>query len=68
MDHLRVSLMVELCLAFGIAGLFWPDKFMSVFDVLMFPWTASYRLVRAHCCAAIGVALVLAILMFSSIR
>lgn len=68
MDHLRVSLIVELCLAFGIAGLFWPDKFIAVFDVLMFPWTASYRFVRAHCFAAIGAALVLAMLLFAGIR
>lgn len=60
MDQLRVALLSELCLAFGIAGLFWPDKFMSVFDVLMFPWTSSSRLVRAHSIAAIGAAVVLA--------
>ena len=54
-----LCLVVELCLAFGVAGLFWPDKFLPVFDVLMFPWAASYRLVRAHSFAAIAVSLVL---------
>ena len=59
MDHLRVCVLVELCLAFGVAGLFWPDKFMAVFDVLMFPWMANSRLVRAHGVVPIGAALLL---------
>lgn len=50
-----LCLLVELCLAFGVAGLFWPDKFMPLFEVLMFPWTASYRLIRVHSLAAIAV-------------
>ena len=41
--HLVLSVIIQLSLAFGLAGLFWPDKFMPVFDVLMFPWAASYR-------------------------
>ena len=65
MHHVQVCLLVELCLAFGVAGLFWPSKFMPIFDVLMFPWTASYRLVRGHCIAAIGAALLLLITLFS---
>lgn len=59
MNHFHVSLLLELCLAFGLAGLFWPDKFLSVFDVLMFPWAASYRLVRTHCVIAIATAALL---------
>jgi hypothetical protein len=56
MDHLRLSLLLELCLAFGVAGLFWPERFIAVFDVLMFPWAATYRVVRAHSVAAIAAA------------
>jgi hypothetical protein len=59
MDHLRLSLLLELCLAFGVAGLFWPERFIAVFDVLMFPWAATYRVVRAHSVAAIAAALFL---------
>jgi hypothetical protein len=49
---------VQISLAFGVAGLLWPDKFMPLFDVLMFPWAASYRTVRANSLAAIGVSLI----------
>ena len=63
MDHLRGCVLLELCLAFGLAGLFWPDKFLAVFDVLMFPWAANSRLIRAHGLAAIGAALLILVLL-----
>lgn len=63
MNHFQVCLLVELCLAFGVGGLFWPDKFMSFFDVLMFPWAASSRFVRVHSIAAIAAALILVTLI-----
>jgi hypothetical protein len=53
MYALAVSLVIQLTLAFGLAGLFWPDKLMPVFDVLMFPWPASYRTIRASSLAAV---------------
>lgn len=53
MNHLPLSLVVQLGLAFGVAGLLWPEKLVAVFDVLMFPWAASYRLVRANAWAAL---------------
>jgi hypothetical protein len=40
-------------LAFGVAGLLWPEKLVVVFDVLMFPWQASYRLVRVNAWGAL---------------
>ena len=51
MNILGLCLVIQLCLAFGVGGLFWPDKLMPLFSVLMFPWTASYRAIRAkqHC-------------------
>jgi hypothetical protein len=58
MNTLGVCLLVQISLAFGVAGLLWPDKLMPLFDVLMFPWAASYRTVRANSLAAIGVSLV----------
>jgi hypothetical protein len=50
---------VQLSLMFGIAGLLWPEKFLPIFEVLMFPWAASYRIVRAHGVAAIALSVVL---------
>ena len=59
MNSLGLCLAIQLALAFGMAGLLWPDKFMPVFDVLMFPWAASYRMIRAHSIGTIGLALLL---------
>ncbi len=50
---------VQLCLTFGVAGLLWPEKFLPLFEVLLFPWVASYRAVRANCLAAIGLSILL---------
>jgi hypothetical protein len=58
MDNLVLGLLVQLFLAFGVAGLLWPDKLMPLFGVLMFPWRASYRLIRAHGVVAIGAYLI----------
>jgi len=59
MNYLAVCLVVQLSLAFGVAGLLWPNKLMPLFDVLMFPWAASLRTVRANSLAAIGISLVI---------
>ena len=53
MNQMFLSLLVQVSLAFGLAGLLWPEKLVEVFDVLMFPWPASYRMVRANSIAAI---------------
>ncbi|HET7205433.1 MAG TPA: hypothetical protein VFI95_02530 [Terriglobales bacterium] len=59
MQILGFPLVVQLCLMVGIAGLLWPEKVKPVYEVLMFPWFASYRVVRWHSCAAIGVSILL---------
>jgi hypothetical protein len=59
MIKLELCVVVQLCLAFGVAGLFWPDKLKPVFEVLLFPWAASYRMVRANSLAAIGLSILL---------
>jgi len=64
MHSLAVSLVVQLSLALGLAGLFWPEKLMPVFDVLMFPWPSSYRTVRANSMAAIGLSILLFVSLF----
>jgi hypothetical protein len=59
MNHFAASLIVQISLAFGLAGLFWPEKLMPVFDVLMFPWASSYRTVRFHSIGAIAASVLL---------
>jgi hypothetical protein len=59
MRILELCLAVQFCLAFGVAGLFWPEKMRPLFDVLMFPWAASYRSVRANSIAALGLSALL---------
>jgi hypothetical protein len=59
MNIVGLCLVIQLGLAFGLAGLFWPDKFMPLFEILMFPWAASCRAVRANGIAAIGLSLIL---------
>lgn len=59
MNHMLLSLVVQLSLAFGIAGLLWPEKLVAVFDVLMFPWPATHKFVRANAWLALGLALLL---------
>jgi hypothetical protein len=63
MQHLVLSLVVQLSLMFGVAGLFWPERLVSVFDVLMFPWPATHKFVRANAWAA----LLLSFLLFLSL-
>jgi hypothetical protein len=59
MNVLVLCLLVQLCLAFGVAGLFWPEKVRPVFDVLMFPWPSTFRSLRLNSIAAIAVSILL---------
>jgi hypothetical protein len=59
MQVLGLPLLVQVCLAFGMAGLFWPEKLKPLFEVLLFPWFPSYRTVRAHSVGAILLSAVL---------
>jgi hypothetical protein len=61
--HLGVSVIIQFSLAMGLAGLFWPEKLMPVFEVLMFPWPSSFRTIRINSIAAI----LLATLLFLSL-
>jgi len=58
-NNLGLCFVVQLGLVFGLAGLLWPDKFMPLFETLMFPWAASCRAIRANGIAAIGLSLLL---------
>ena len=55
MNTMALCLVMQVCLAFGVAGLVWPEKFMPLFGILMFPWPASFRAIRLNCVAFIGV-------------
>jgi hypothetical protein len=68
MNPIIMSLVVQLSLAFGVAGLFWPEKLVAVFDVLMFPWPATYRLVRANACAALFLAFLLFVALVAKLH
>jgi len=59
---------VQLGLAFGLAGLFWPDKFIPLFETLMFPWAASRSAIRANGIAAIGLSLLLLVTQLTGYR
>jgi hypothetical protein len=59
MNTLGLYAGVQLGLAFGLAALLWPNKFMPLFEILMFPWAASSRVIRANGIAALGLALLL---------
>ncbi len=59
MQALGLPLVVQLCLIFGMAGLFWPEKVKPVFELLMFPWFPTYRTVRIHSIGALAFSAVL---------
>jgi hypothetical protein len=63
MNHMLLSLVVQVSLAFGVAALLWPEKLIAVFDVLMFPWPATHKFVRANA----WVAILLSVLLFLSL-
>lgn len=52
--NLGLCFFIQLYLVFGVAGMVWPEKFMPLFGVLMFPWAASHRLIRVNGLAAIA--------------
>ena len=59
MEGLGFALAVQFCLGVGLAGLFWPEKLKPVFEVLMFPWYPTFRLVRWHSIATIAISFLL---------
>jgi hypothetical protein len=68
MNNLGLCLVVQLGVAFGMAGLLWPDKFVPLFEILMFPWAASCRAIRANGIAAIGFSLLLLVTKLAGYR
>jgi hypothetical protein len=68
MADLVLCLLVQLCLAFGVAGLLWPEKLMPFFEVLLFPWVATYRSIRTNSIAAIGLSVLIFARLLAGIR
>ncbi len=68
MNDFAICLLVQFCLAFGVAGLFWPEKLMPIFEILMFPWNATYRAVRANSIASVALSLLLFARLLMSAR
>jgi hypothetical protein len=59
MNALGLCLILQLCLAIGVAGIFWPEKLMPIFQTLMFPWPATYRGLRTNSLLALCLSLLL---------
>jgi hypothetical protein len=68
MNHMVQLLVVQLSLVFGVAGLLWPEKLVAVFDVLMFPWPATHKLVRANAWGALFLAVLLLVVVLAKLH
>ena len=68
MNDLELCLLVQFCLAFGLAGLLWPEKVKPYFEVMMFPWAASYRALRVNSLASIALSGLLLARLFADAR
>jgi hypothetical protein len=58
MENWGLCLLVQLYLMFGVSGLIWPERMMSTFELLMFPWPANHRVIRANGLIAVGTYLI----------
>jgi hypothetical protein len=65
MHSVGVSIVTQLSLALGLAGLLWPEKLAPVFDILMFPWPSTYRTVRTNSLVALLLAGLLFLFLFT---
>ena len=56
---------MQFCLIFGLASFIWPERFIATFDVLMFPWPASTRMIRTSAVLVLAAYLLLVIRFLS---
>src|SRR5207253_10030017 len=68
MQALGLPLLVQICLAVGMAGLLWPDKVKPVFELLMFPWLPTYRALRIHSIGVLGLSFLLFVTWLTRLR
>ena len=60
-------LIAQLCLAFGMAGLLWPEKVKGC-TLLWFPWIPTYRAVRYSSIGAIVFSMLVVALFVSRLN
>jgi hypothetical protein len=48
MENPILYVLILLNFAFGMAGLVWPEKFLPLFGILLFPWPATRRMIRVN--------------------
>jgi len=68
MDHLGLSVIVQLSLISGMSGLLWPEKVKPVFEILMFPWMPTYKTLRINSIGAIALSLLLFVTLLARMR
>jgi hypothetical protein len=68
MNILGLCAGVQLGWTLGLSALLWPEKFMPLFEILMFPWTANCRWIRANGIAAIGLSLLFLVMRLTGNR
>jgi hypothetical protein len=66
-ELLVFPVIVQICLAFGMAGLLWPDKVKGC-TVLWFPFIPSYRAVRYSSIGAIIFSMLVAVVFVAQLR
>ena len=54
MTLLALCLIMQVSLAFGLTGLVRPEKLMSLFAILLFPWRATHNVIRANGVLIVG--------------
>jgi hypothetical protein len=59
MNGMGLLVVVQLSLITGMAGLFWPEKMMPIFEILMFPIIPTQRTLRVHSLGALAVSFLL---------
>jgi len=67
MNLLTLSLAVQLCLAYGMAGIFWPDKLKEC-TILWFPFFPTLRTIRHTGVAALLVSVTLFVVLLGQIQ
>ena len=68
MDHLGLSMIVQLSLISGMSGLLWPEKVKPLFEILMFPWTPTYKTLRINSIGAIALSFLLFVTLLARMR
>lgn len=67
MNLLALGLVVQICLAYGMAGLFWPEKLKDC-TLLWFPFFPTHRMIRHSGVAALCVSGLLFVVLLSQLR